>query len=111
VNEPIAMLPLLAAPAEPLVPAPPPPPAITYVPVIAVANGFVSLSDDVTTRVHVAAPVQTPPEHACPARHTVPHAPQFMRSIDVLVQTDPQTTEPVGHAHAPPLHVAPRAQT
>jgi hypothetical protein len=59
VNEPIAIVPLVPA----VDPPPPPPPTMTYMPVIDDVNGFVSMIDDVTTRVHGAAMTHIPPEH------------------------------------------------
>jgi hypothetical protein len=51
---------------------------------------------------------QTPPVHATPAGHTLPHAPQFEALLSVSTQTPKQSTLiPPGHRHAPSMHWKP----
>jgi hypothetical protein len=42
---------------------------------------------------------------------TCPHEPQLFRSVEVSVQTPPQSSKPGAHVHTPPLHVSPAPHT
>jgi hypothetical protein len=54
---------------------------------------------------------QTPALHASPAAHSVPHAPQFVRSVSEFTQRSVQRDQPIGQAtlHVPALQDSPAA--
>lgn len=64
---------------------------------------------------HAVVPVghevtHRPVPQTVPVGHTVPHAPQFVGSLAVSVQLDPQSVRPSGHTQIDALHTRPPLQ-